>query len=106
MLFANAHSPTHAWRSFSAPFAKDVYLMTPPKDLTEESRLSFWHTFALENDRSMPNVGYDGAVLEISTNGGLSWRDLGDQIISGGYNSEIALGFGSCEFVDTGGSPP
>jgi hypothetical protein len=40
--------------------------------------LSFWHAFQLE-------LGYDGAVIEVSTDGGATWSDLGPSIRRGGY---------------------
>jgi hypothetical protein len=44
-------------------------------------RLSFFHIFDFER-------GYDGGVLEISTDG-VNWEDLGSRIISGGYDGKI-----------------
>ena len=35
---------------------------------------------------------FDGAVLEISTNAGVSWQDLGSSASSGGYNVVLASG--------------
>ena len=50
--------------------------------------LSFWHRWNLEN-------GFDGAVLETSTNGGATWADAGALITANGYNGTISTGFGS-----------
>jgi hypothetical protein len=44
-------------------------------------RLSFFHIFDFER-------GYDGGVLEISTDG-VNWEDLGSRIITGGYDGKI-----------------
>ncbi len=44
-------------------------------------RLSFFHIFDFER-------GYDGGVLEISTDG-QTWEDLGSRIITGGYDGKI-----------------
>lgn len=45
-------------------------------------RLSFSHIFNFE-------PGYDGGVVEISTDGGETWQDLGSRIISGGYDGRL-----------------
>ncbi|RYZ52507.1 MAG: hypothetical protein EOP49_09330, partial [Sphingobacteriales bacterium] len=45
-------------------------------------RLSFWHRFDTE-------TGWDGGVVEISTNGGTVWRDLGDAMTIGSYNGTL-----------------
>jgi len=50
----------------------DVALGTVPPDL------NFWHWYNSES-------GWDGAVVEISTNAGVNWTDLGANITSGGY---------------------
>ena len=48
--------------------------------------ISFWHNYNTEN-------GWDGGVVEISTDGGTVWTDLGSSFSSNGYNG--ALGTGS-----------
>ena len=45
-------------------------------------QLTFWHTYNLENQ-------CDGGVLEISTNGGTTFTDLGAAILSGGYTGAL-----------------
>ncbi|MEP7236980.1 MAG: M36 family metallopeptidase, partial [Ferruginibacter sp.] len=47
-------------------------------------KLSFWHRFNTED-------GWDGGVVEISTNGGGSWTDLGPNMILNGYNSGMGV---------------
>ncbi|MBS1744054.1 MAG: M36 family metallopeptidase [Bacteroidetes bacterium] len=44
---------------------------------------SFWHYYNMES-------GWDGGVVEISTNNGTTWTDLGSNIISNGYNGSVA----------------
>lgn len=46
-------------------------------------RLSFFHIYHLD-------VGFDGGVAEISTDGGLSWQDLGSRVIVGGYDGKVS----------------
>jgi len=57
---------------------------------TTQARLSFRHTFNLES--SSPGTGLDGAVLEISIDGGAfaDVLDAGGTFIVGGYNCTIA----------------
>lgn len=45
-------------------------------------RLSFFHIFNFE-------PGFDGGVLEISTDDGVSWQDLGSRILVGGYDGVV-----------------
>jgi hypothetical protein len=58
-----------------------------PANATEAS-LSFWHKYGFETGFA----DYDGAVLEVSTNGGAIWRDvLSDTtFLAGGYNGGIS----------------
>lgn len=83
-----ASSPTHAWFSADVSTLKDARLMTPPVALDSTSVLTFMHTYRFES-------GYDGGVLEISTNGGSSWQDLGAYITEGGYTHTISSSFSS-----------
>lgn len=46
------------------------------------STLSFWHYYDLE-------PGYDGGVVEISTDNGSSWIDAGPYMLKNGYNGAI-----------------
>ena len=50
--------------------------------------LSFWHNYNTEE-------GWDGGIVEISTNGGTSWQDLGPQMTENAYNSGLGLGSGN-----------
>jgi Subtilase family len=45
-------------------------------------RLSFYHIFNFE-------PGYDGGVLEISTDNGETWQDLGTRMLVGGYDGRV-----------------
>lgn len=60
-------------------------------------QLTFRHNFNLEASAD-PNVGFDGGVLEISTDGGNTFRDIlaaGGSFVMGGYNRTIASARGS-----------
>ena len=51
--------------------------------------LSFWRSFNLENE-------YDGGVVEVSTDRGATWRDVGAAaFVKNGYNGVIRSGYGS-----------
>ncbi|NOZ12625.1 MAG: S8 family serine peptidase, partial [Acidobacteria bacterium] len=84
------HSSSNAWYSQDEASVKDDYLETSAIDLTSvvSATLSFWHTYEMEN-------GYDGCVIEISTDGGNNFSDLGNDITSGGYTGTISTSFSS-----------
>ncbi len=56
-----------------------------PATVSNYSTLSFWQKINSED-------GWDGGVVEISTNGGASWTDLGSKMINGKYNGSIGTG--------------
>lgn len=78
-----AHSLVNSWYTDSAAAqTKQDSLTAPAVDLSASSRLLFWHRYGMEQD-------FDGGVLEISTDGGVHWTDLGPQILSGGYTGTL-----------------
>jgi hypothetical protein len=61
-------------------------------------RLTFRHNFNLEASDSDPNLGFDGGVLEVSTDGGNTFQDIlaaGGSFVMGGYNRTISTDRGS-----------
>jgi hypothetical protein len=50
--------------------------------------LSFWHRWNTED-------GWDGGVVEVSTDGGSTWADLGSKMITNGYNGSLGGGSGN-----------
>ena len=85
-VLSNARSRTapNSYYSFNRDTQSDQKLFftntlalgaTPPP-------LSFWHWYSAEST-------YDGGVLEISTNGGTTWTDMGPNILSGGYTGTM-----------------
>ena len=61
-------------------------------------QLTFQHNFNLEGSEVDPDVGFDGGVLEISTDGGNTFQDIliaGGSFVTGGYNRTIATDRGS-----------
>ena len=62
------------------------------------ARLTFRHNFNLEASDMNPNAGFDGGVLELSTDGGNTFQDItavGGSFVMGGYNRTIATDRGS-----------
>jgi hypothetical protein len=62
------------------------------------AQVSFRHNFNLEASDIDPNVGFDGGVLELSTDGGNTFQDVlaaGGSFVMGGYNRTIAADRGS-----------
>ena len=60
--------------------------------------LTFRHNFNLEASNEDPNLGFDGGVLEISTDGGNTFQDIlaaGGSFVMGGYNRTISTDRGS-----------
>ena len=61
-------------------------------------RVTFRHNFNLEASDVDPNLGFDGGVLEISTDGGNTFQDIldaGGTFLMGGYNRTISPDRGS-----------
>ncbi len=81
-------SGSNAFRTDDVGQRTDKYLVTPALNLTAQSSLEFDHTFDFE----LAGQFFDGGVLEISTNGGSTWQDLGSSATTGGYNATIAGG--------------
>ena len=60
--------------------------------------LTFRHSYNLEASNKDPNLGFDGGVLEISTDGGNTFQDIldvGGIFVEGGYNRIISTDRGS-----------
>ncbi len=92
------HSPTHTFFCPDVTTRNDDYLVTPVFAVPQNASLSFWHTYYLESGADYggsSSTGYDGAVIEISTDGGSTWSDLGSNITQGGYTSTISSSYGS-----------
>ena len=85
---AHSHSSNSSFFSSDVSSVKDNYLLTPAIQIPQDGSLSFWHTYAFEQ------FG-DGAVIEISFDGGSTFVDLGPQILQGQYTTQIAAGWGS-----------
>ncbi len=62
-------------------FSNATLTLTNPITVVPNMKLSFWHFYNTEE-------GFDGGVVEISTNGTV-WTDLGPNFTQNGYNGEI-----------------
>jgi hypothetical protein len=85
-----AHSPTNAFSVVDHTATQDARLVSPAIVLDDNpGELSFWHTFQFETG----SQDFDGGVLEVSTNDGGSWQDVGlARFIAGGYNGTLSSG--------------
>jgi hypothetical protein len=85
-----SHSPTNSFVTDATGLdEKDDRLISPPQDLSPTSQVIFWHWFVTEET-------FDGGVLEVSTDGGTNWTDVGEAaFVEGGYNGVIDTEFGS-----------
>ncbi len=85
-----ANSGSFALFSADEGSIKDDIIQTYEIDLRNASTasLTFFHTYELETN-------YDGAVIEISTDGGNTFSDLGANITQGGYTGTISTSYQS-----------
>jgi hypothetical protein len=76
----------------------DQYLITPQLSLPLHQAplsLQFWNYQAIEAN-SAGSLCFDGAVLEISTNGGTSWSQVGDaKLLTDPYDQVVSSSFGN-----------
>ncbi len=84
-------SPNAFFAPNSSALQTDLQLATTaqfllnPNTASNYSSLSFWHKYDTE-------AGWDGGVVEVSTNNGATWSDLGSKFIKNGYNSSLGTG--------------
>lgn len=74
-----APNPSTAFADFRLATVNPVALGAAPPTMT------FWHNWNTED-------GWDGGMVEISTNGGASWTDLGANMTENGYNGSLGSG--------------
>ncbi|MBS1605082.1 MAG: M36 family metallopeptidase [Bacteroidetes bacterium] len=80
-----AHSGSHSWFATDQT-SQDMRLTSGNLVPGTVSTLSFWHYYSTEST-------FDGGVVEISTDGGTTWTDLGPYMTQNGYNSSIDPGY-------------
>lgn len=81
-VITDSHSPTHSWFAGDEASTNDQRLVSPAIVLGTRDVLSFWHRYDLQSAK-------DGGVVEISTNNGSSWSDLGPRMTQNAYNGTI-----------------
>ncbi len=81
--FSGANSWYAAEMEANPAFQENQYLTIGPILLRDESELSFQHLFDTES-------GWDGGLVEISTDDGATWQDLGNDMTQNPYNSFLA----------------
>ena len=92
---AQSQTPTHSWNSTSLASVSNRVLASPPLVATGSTVLTFWHTFALEQSTT-PTTCFDGATLQTSVDGGMTWVTLPDAAISAGpFVGTVSGSFGS-----------
>jgi extracellular elastinolytic metalloproteinase len=76
-------SPSHSWfiPNSSSP-SQTALVLANSFSVTDNMFLTFWHYHKTE-------TSYDGGAVEISTNNGSSWQDLGSRMTQNGYNGII-----------------
>ena len=78
---AKSYSPASSWFASEPITITNKTLTSSPITLTANAAvLSFYQYFKTEST-------YDGGVVEISTNAGGSWQDLGSKFIKGNYTA-------------------
>ncbi len=84
----------NVWFGPEGDVAGDTSLTSPPLKVSSSKAFSFTfkHRFDLEAVASGPNAGnYDGAVLELSSDNGATWTDIGDKAMPS-YGGVLAPG--------------
>ncbi len=77
---ARSHSKTKSFHAPDLDTVSDQKLISPEIKLPAKIgplTLQFWNYQALESNELEQDVCFDGAILEVSTNNGLSWRQIG-----------------------------
>ena len=86
----------HVLFGIDAPFTSDTQLVSPVLDAspTEPLVVTLKHAFSLE---AVPEVEvfFDGGVIEVSNDGGATWRDVTEVGVDPGYSGTILPDFGN-----------
>lgn len=94
---SRAHSPSYSFYSKDQNTTSLQHLTTPAINLPNTSgspiTLAFWHWFEIEANSS---GCFDGALLEISNDGGGSWTPVDDSLLlSSNYSGTISSSYGN-----------
>lgn len=89
----NSNSPSNSWFTPNTGTGNNTQsIILDPQTVPANGQLFFNHLYDTES-------GWDGGFVEISTNGGATWTDLGPNFIENGYNGGLGAGSNS----DVGG---
>lgn len=92
---ANPHTGSFAWHADNVSSVSDQRLTSPVISLAAEYApltLQFWNYQALEDQGG--TACYDGGILEISTDGGMTFQQIGGaSMATDPYDGEINSGF-------------
>ena len=82
----NSYEGDFAWYAEDITSECDQYLILANAYFLngDNPALSFWHRYDTE-------ATWDGGVVEISTDNGSTWIDLGDDMIQNGYNGNLMV---------------
>lgn len=89
------HSAPNAAHVVNSAAVAQIALVSPAFTVdTSNAKLTFRHAHALEAAFTQASLGYDGVVLEYSTNNGVSWSDIGSaNITAGGYTRTLSADY-------------
>lgn len=92
---ATAHGGAHSWKANDPASISDQRFVSPSVALPtgqDPLTLQFWNKHDMED--ASATACYDGGILEISTNGGSTWTQLGaPDLLTDPYNGPIDDGF-------------
>jgi uncharacterized repeat protein (TIGR01451 family) len=75
---SSVHGGTHSWKATDSDSTSDQRFVSPSIALPAGQSpltLQFWHKRGIEQDDA--TTCYDGGILEVSTNGGSTWTQIG-----------------------------
>jgi large repetitive protein len=82
-----AGAAVHFWRGADVGFLTDASLVSPPLEVGPDPfQVSFRHGYSFE---AGDGFFFDGGVIEISDDGGATWRDVADLGADPGYRGEL-----------------
>ncbi len=83
----------HRWLGPDQGYPGDHYLISPPLDVAVDTAFSFTfsHRYSFEYAPGAMTIYYDGGVIEISTDDGETWSDIGASATPG-YSGTLDVG--------------
>jgi hypothetical protein len=78
----------HRWLGPDDPIAGLTWLQSPPLQVAAGGNFSFTFKHRFDFEAAGPAQGYDGGQIQISTDGGTTWTDIGASAVPG-YNGTI-----------------